>query len=103
MQQWLQQLKKVSNIIFYSSNRVTFIYQGLYYLCLILIMPGRMLLNQSVELRNKSRAHVSDDKLSGGRKRPRLRSRNSVIDSWLDGENDGNDAFADLEDFLVDE
>ena len=32
----------------------------------------------------------------------RLRSRNKVIDSWLVDE-DGSDAFADLEDFLVDE
>ena len=31
----------------------------------------------------------------------RLRSRNRVVDSWLD-EEDGSDAFADLEDFLVD-
>ena len=30
----------------------------------------------------------------------KLRSRNHVIDNWLDDE-DGSDAFADLEDFLV--
>eukprot|EP01031_Cornospumella_fuschlensis_P025745 gene25745-31093_t len=32
----------------------------------------------------------------------RLRSRNNVIDKWLDGD-EGDDAFVDLEDFLVDE
>ncbi|RYH22640.1 hypothetical protein EON65_18970 [archaeon] len=32
----------------------------------------------------------------------RLRSRNRVIDKWLDGD-EGDDAFVDLEDFLVDE
>ena len=30
----------------------------------------------------------------------RLRSRNHVIDNWLN-EEDGSDAYADLEDFLV--
>ena len=30
----------------------------------------------------------------------RLRSRNLVIDDWLEGE-DGNDTYVDLEDFLV--
>ena len=33
-------------------------------------------------------------------KKRRLRSRNSVIDEWLEQE-DGADAYADLEDFLV--
>jgi hypothetical protein len=33
-------------------------------------------------------------------KRLRLRSRNKVIDHWLD-EEDGSDTFADLEDFIV--
>jgi hypothetical protein len=33
-------------------------------------------------------------------KKKRLRSRNSVIDEWLEHE-DGADAYADLEDFLV--
>lgn len=53
-----------------------------------------------------------DDKESMGRALPRkkfpkrtnakrLRSRNRVVDCWLD-EEDGSDAFADLEDFLVD-
>lgn len=32
----------------------------------------------------------------------RIRSRNKVIDSWLQDET-GDDAYADLEDFLVDE
>ena len=37
-----------------------------------------------------------------GRKRPRLRSRNSVIDQWLDKER-GTDTYADLEDFIADD
>jgi len=36
-----------------------------------------------------------------GRKR-RMRSRNAVVDDWLEGEG-GDDAYADLEDFLVEE
>lgn len=35
------------------------------------------------------------------RRRARLRSRNAVIDKWLEDEN-GNDAYADLEGFIVD-
>lgn len=31
----------------------------------------------------------------------RLRSRNAVVDAWLSEEDDGGDAYADLEDFLV--
>ena len=34
------------------------------------------------------------------RRKKRLRSRNRVIDDWL-GDEDGNDAYADLEDFIV--
>mmetsp|Transcript_10058 Transcript_10058/g.10537 ORF Transcript_10058/g.10537 Transcript_10058/m.10537 type:complete len:95 (+) Transcript_10058:2-286(+) len=34
------------------------------------------------------------------RKKQRLRSRNNIIDEWLEDE-DGQDAYADLEDFLV--
>ncbi|CAM9212662.1 unnamed protein product [Choristocarpus tenellus] len=34
------------------------------------------------------------------RKRQRIRSRNNVIDGWL-GEEDGTDAYVDLEDFIV--
>jgi hypothetical protein len=34
------------------------------------------------------------------KKKQRLRSRNEVVDDWLEQE-DGHDAFADLEDFLV--
>ena len=37
---------------------------------------------------------------TGGRQSKRLRSRNKVVDEWLDEEG-GNDAYADLEDFLV--
>ena len=33
-------------------------------------------------------------------RKKRLRSRNDVIDDWLQGE-DGTDTFVDLEDFLV--
>ena len=66
-----------------------------------------MLLNRSVELRGKSRSKSSEreslSKITASRKRPRLRSRNTVIDNWLAGEHDGSDAYADLEDFLVDE
>ena len=40
--------------------------------------------------------------LSRGRKRSRLRSRNNVIDSWLEHEK-GYDTYADLEDWIVDE
>jgi hypothetical protein len=36
----------------------------------------------------------------GGRKRQRLRSRNTYIDECLQNE-DGTDSFADLEDFIV--
>ena len=37
----------------------------------------------------------------GGRKRKRrLRSRNAVVDEWLADE-DGDDQFADLEEFIV--
>ena len=39
---------------------------------------------------------------SRGRKRSRLRSRNNVIDSWLENEK-GYDTYADLEDWIVDE
>ena len=38
-----------------------------------------------------------------GRKRARLRSRNAVIDRWLGSETGGDDAYADLEDFIADE
>ena len=34
------------------------------------------------------------------RGKKRLRSRNKVIDEWLEGE-DGTDTYVDLEDFLV--
>ena len=39
-------------------------------------------------------------KSSGGQRKKRLRSRNVVIDAWLQGE-DGSDTYVDLEDFLV--
>jgi hypothetical protein len=45
------------------------------------------------------RAGSLNIKSSRQRKR-RLRSRNSVIDDWLEAE-DGTDTFVDLEDFLV--
>lgn len=35
------------------------------------------------------------------RKSARARSRNNVIDKWL-GDEEGDDTYADLEDFLVD-
>ena len=43
----------------------------------------------------------NEKKVNHSSKVKRLRSRNRVVDSWLD-EEDGSDAFADLEDFLVD-
>lgn len=36
----------------------------------------------------------------GRKKRNRLRSRNNIVDSWLSDE-EGSDAYEDLEDFLV--
>eukprot|EP00595_Chromulina_sp_UTEXLB2642_P001286 CAMPEP_0196768290 /NCGR_PEP_ID=MMETSP1095-20130614/42567_1 /TAXON_ID=96789 ORGANISM="Chromulina nebulosa, Strain UTEXLB2642" /NCGR_SAMPLE_ID=MMETSP1095 /ASSEMBLY_ACC=CAM_ASM_000446 /LENGTH=66 /DNA_ID=CAMNT_0042137649 /DNA_START=769 /DNA_END=969 /DNA_ORIENTATION=- len=38
--------------------------------------------------------------LSKRKRKQKLRSRNSIIDEWLDDE-DGYDNYADLEDFLV--
>jgi len=37
-----------------------------------------------------------------GRKKRRLRSRNAIVDQWLEEEN-GDDAFADLEDFIAED
>jgi hypothetical protein len=47
-----------------------------------------------------SAQRVSGESARAAARRSRLRSRNRVIDDWL-GEEDGSDAYADLEDFLV--
>jgi hypothetical protein len=43
---------------------------------------------------------VAGEEVKRRKKKQRLRSRNVVVDDWLEQE-DGHDAFADLEDFLV--
>ena len=47
--------------------------------------------------RNKKRFFSNSSNKSS---KVKLRSRNDVIDNWLDDE-DGSDTYADLEDFLV--
>lgn len=49
---------------------------------------------------DSSEAPLFDVKSSGRQRKKRLRSRNVVIDEWLQGE-DGTDTYVDLEDFLV--
>ena len=46
---------------------------------------------------NKKRKNIHSSNKSS---KSKLRSRNDVIDNWLDDE-DGSDTYADLEDFLV--
>jgi hypothetical protein len=62
---------------------------------------------KSRESINKAQGSSKGIRVSTGDKRKlsasalrRLRSRNKVIDHWL-GDEDGSDAYADLEDFLV--
>uniref|UniRef100_A0A7S0G0Q5 Uncharacterized protein n=1 Tax=Rhodosorus marinus TaxID=101924 RepID=A0A7S0G0Q5_9RHOD len=48
----------------------------------------------------KDMVSIGGDKSAKKRKKRRVRSRNSYVDEWLH-EDDGFDAFADLEDFIV--
>lgn len=50
-------------------------------------LPHHLIQGNGVEIRSR-------------KKKQRLRSRNDVVDEWLEQE-DGQDTFADLEDFLV--
>ena len=49
---------------------------------------------------NMARSEFIISASSNKSSRKRLRSRNKIIDDWLDDEN-GSDTYADLEDFLV--
>ena len=56
----------------------------------------------AVALANTRARALAADGFHRKSKSSRLRSRNRTIDEWLEGEDD-DDAFVDLEDFIVDE
>ncbi len=55
--------------------------------------------NGGSKLSKRSQMSINFYSSSGNKHNKRLRSRNQVIDDWLEGEG-GDDAFADLEDFI---
>ena len=55
--------------------------------------------NRDNKLSKRSQMSIDFYSSSGNKQNKRLRSRNQVIDDWLEGEG-GDDAFADLEDFI---
>jgi hypothetical protein len=61
-----------------------------------------MVTDEEVEGEEEEELYVSMGKIRKGgcRRKRRLRSRNLVVDRWLMDE-DGDDAFADLEDFIM--
>ena len=55
--------------------------------------------NRDNKVSKRSQMSINFYSSSGNKQNKRLRSRNQVIDDWLEGEG-GDDAFADLEDFI---
>ena len=51
--------------------------------------------------KSSSRSNHNSNRRGSKRKRGQIRSRNAVIDGWLQEECGGRDDFADLEDFIV--
>jgi hypothetical protein len=64
-----------------------------------MIQGTKLSLRSQISILNVA-SEVVSNKGSKNKKSKRLRSRNKIIDEWL-GPEDGTDAFADLEDFLV--